>query len=137
MAVLGKGRTQKESLTLPPETKTALEAWLVIRGDAAGPLFYSFDRSRKGNRRLTGPGLYDIVRSLGRKTGLRAWPHGLRHAAITEGLDITGGNVPAVQKFSRNRDVRIIERYDDNLLDLAGQGARQVAASVYGKPSAA
>ena len=137
LAVLGKGRTQKESLTLPPETKAALETWLVIRGEAAGPLFYSFDRARKGNGRLTGAGLYDMVRTLGTKTGLRVWPHGLRHAAITEALDLTGGNVRAVQKFSRHRDVRVIERYDDNRLDLAGQVARQVAASIYGKPSAA
>jgi integrase/recombinase XerC len=137
LAVLGKGRTQKQSLTLPPETKAALETWLVIRGEAAGPLFYSFDRARKGNGRLTGAGLYDMVRSLGTKAGLRVWPHGLRHAAITEALDLTGGNVRAVQKFSRHRDVRVIERYDDSRLDLAGQVARQVAASVYGKSSAA
>jgi integrase/recombinase XerC len=137
LAVLGKGRTQKDLLTLPPETKDAIEAWLVIRGEAVGPLFLSMDRSRKGNSRLTGIGLYEIVRSLGAKAGLRVWPHGLRHAAITEALDLTGGNVRAVQKFSRHRDVRIIERYDDNRLDLAGQVARQVAASVSGRPSAA
>ena len=47
---------------------------------------------------------------------------------------MTGGNVRAVQKFSRHRDVRIIERYDDNRLDLAGEVARQVAATVPGKP---
>jgi integrase/recombinase XerC len=137
LAVLGKGRSQKDLLTLPPETKDALEAWLVIRGEGAGPLFLSMNRARKGNSRLTGVGLYEIVRSLGAKAGLRVWPHGLRHAAITEALDLTGGNVRAVQKFSRHRDVRIIERYDDNRLDLAGQVARQVAASVSERPSAA
>jgi integrase/recombinase XerC len=130
LAVLGKGRTQKEALTLPPETKAAIEAWLVLRGDEDGPLFCSLDRAKKGNGRLSGAGLYDIVRSLGTKAGLRVWPHGLRHAAITEALDLTGGNVRAVQKFSRHRDVRVIERYDDNRTDLAGQVARQVASSV-------
>jgi hypothetical protein len=57
-----------------------------------------------------------------------------RHAAITEALDFTGGNVRAVQKFSRHRDVRVIERYDDNRTDLAGQVARQLAATVPGQP---
>jgi integrase/recombinase XerC len=131
LAVLGKGRTQKELLTLPPETKAAIDAWLMIRGEGAGPLFHSLDRARKGNGRLTGAGLYDIVRKLGNKAGLKVWPHGLRHAAITEALDLTGGNVRAVQKFSRHRDVRVIERYDDNRTDLAGQVARQLAATVF------
>ena len=137
LAVLGKGRTQKESLTLPQETKAAIEAWLVIRGEGAGPLFHSLDRARKGNGRLTGAGLYDMVRKLGAKAGLRVWPHGLRHAAITAALDLTGGNVRAVQKFSRHRDVRVIERYDDNRMDLAGQVARQLAATVPADPPAA
>jgi integrase/recombinase XerC len=134
LAVLGKGRTQKELLTLPPETKAAIEAWLILRGDGSGPLFNSLDRAKKGNGRLSGAGLYDIVRKLGSKAGLRVWPHGLRHAAITEALDLTGGNVRAVQKFSRHRDVRVIERYDDNRTDLAGQVARQLAATVPGQP---
>ena len=90
LAVLGKGRTQKELLTLPFETKAAIEAWLIIRGQGTGPLFHSLDRARKGNGRLTGPGLYDMVRKLGAKAGLRVWPHGLRHAAITAALDLTG-----------------------------------------------
>jgi integrase/recombinase XerC len=137
LAVLGKGRTQKESLTLPPETKAAIEAWLIIRGEGSGPLFHSLDRARKGNGRLTGAGLYDMVRKLGAKAGLKVWPHGLRHAAITAALDLTGGNVRAVQKFSRHRDVRVIERYDDNRMDLAGQVARQLAATVPEGPPAA
>jgi integrase/recombinase XerC len=130
LAVLGKGRTQKELLTLPAETKAAIDAWLAVRGEGTGPLFHSLDRAKKGNGRLSGAGLYDIVRKLGNQAGLRVWPHGLRHAAITEALNLTAGNVRAVQKFSRHRDVRIIERYDDNRTDLAGQVARQVAASV-------
>jgi len=37
---------------------------------------------------------------------------------------------PFVSFFSRHKDVRVIERYDDNRLDLAGDVARKVAASV-------
>jgi integrase/recombinase XerC len=94
------------------------------------PLFSSLDRAKKGNGRLSGAGLYDIVRSFGTKAGIRMWPHGLRHSAITEALDLPGGNVRAVQKFSHHRDVRVIERYDDNRTDLAGHVACRVAASV-------
>jgi len=133
VAVLEKGRTDKMKLTLPPETKKALEAWISVRGVAPGPLFWSMNRARPGKGRLTGIGLYGIVRELGRKIGLKVWPHGLRHAAITEALDLTGGNVRAVQRFSRHRDVRILERYDDNRRDLGGEVAKQVAASVPGE----
>jgi integrase/recombinase XerC len=123
-------------LTLPPETKKALEAWISVRGEAPGPLFCSMNRTHPGKGRLTAIGLYGVVRELGRRLGFKVWPHGLRHAAITEALDLTGGNVRAVQRFSRHRDVRVLERYDDNRRDLGGEVAKQVAASVPGESSA-
>jgi integrase/recombinase XerC len=127
VAVLGKGRTQKVALTLPAPTQEALNAWLAIRGTTPGPLFHRLDRAGKGKGRLTGGGVYDIIISLGRQVGLRVRPHGLRHASITEALDLTGGDVRAVQRFSRHRDVRVLARYDDNRTDLAGDVARKVA----------
>jgi integrase/recombinase XerC len=128
LAVLGKGRTAKVPLTLPAETRAALEAWVRVRGLEGGPLFRSFDRSRKGAGRLSGTGLYLVVWDLWRRTGLRVWLHALRHASITEALDLTGGDVRAVQLFSRHRDVRVLQRYDDCRRDLAGEVARKVAA---------
>ncbi len=95
-------------LTLPAETKKALEAWIGVRGVATGRLFCSMNRAKPGEGRLTAIALYGMVRELGMKIGLRVWPHGLRHAAITEALDLTGGNVGAVQRFSRHRDVGIL-----------------------------
>jgi integrase/recombinase XerC len=92
------------------------------------------NRANQGDGlRLTAAGLYLMIRELGRKAGLKVWPHGLRHASITEALDATGGNIRAVQRFSRHKDVRVIERYDDNRRDLAGDVARKVAASVPGE----
>jgi integrase/recombinase XerC len=129
VAILGKGRTQKERLSLPEPTRAALAAWIDARGPAPGPLFLNFDRAGKGER-LTGTGLYLVVRALGRKAGLAVRPHGLRHAGITEALDLTGGNIRAVQKYSRHRDVRTLNIYDDNRTDLGGDVARLVASSV-------
>ena len=36
--------------------------------------------------RLTGAGVYYVVRTLGWRVGLHCWPHGLRHASITAAL---------------------------------------------------
>jgi integrase/recombinase XerC len=125
--VLGKGRTEKVRLTLPEPTKAALHAWLKVRGSEPGPLFENFDRAHKG-RRLTGTSVARLVRKLGEAAGLKVRPHGLRHAAITEALDLTRGDVRKVQRFSRHRDLRVLNRYDDNREDLGGEVARLVAA---------
>lgn len=127
VSVLGKGRTGKVRLTLPDPTKAALVSWLEARGPEPGPLFVNLDRAGKGER-LTGRSLHRLVRDLGRRVGLVARPHGLRHAAITEALDLMGGNVRAVARFSRHRDLRVLNVYDDNRADLAGDVARLVAA---------
>jgi integrase/recombinase XerC len=125
--ILGKGRTEKEPLTIPAKTKAALEAWLVIRGMEPGPLFTSLDRAKKGSGRLTGAGVYAIVSKLGHRVGVKTRPHGLRHLAITEGLDRTQGDIRAVQRFSRHKDVRVLSAYDDNREDLGGRVASLVA----------
>ncbi len=127
--VYGKGRTEKEERTLPPETAAALDAWLDARGRDAGPLFINFDRAGKGGR-LTGAAVYYVVKYAGKKAGYNVTPHGLRHAAITEALDKTGGDVRAVQKYSRHRDLETLTVYDDTRRDLAGDIAKIVAAGV-------
>ena len=84
VAVLGKVRTQKETMSLPEPTKAALAGWVSVRENEPGPLFVNYDHAGKGQGRLTGTGLYYVVRGLGEKTGRKVRPHGLRHTAITE-----------------------------------------------------
>jgi integrase/recombinase XerC len=131
VAVLGKGKAEKVKLSLPAPTRAALEAWLVARGPAPGPLFTSLDRARKGDGRLTGGGVYAIVRRLGEGAGLRARPHGLRHSAITAALD-AGLDVRQVRRFSRHAKLDTLLIYDDNRRDLAGDVARRVAEQAGG-----
>ena len=126
IAVLGKGRTAREPLTIAAPTLAALAAWLEARGIAPGPLFVNLDRAHHGTR-LSGAGLYEVVRELGEAAGIRVRPHGLRHAGITEALDRTHGDLRAVQRFSRHRDLRLLLVYDDNRADLGGEVARLVA----------
>lgn len=129
VSILGKGRSQKELLTLPDPTRASLAAWIAVRGEEHGPLFINQDRARKGDR-LTGRSVARIVAELGSEVGLVVRPHGLRHAAVTDALDATGGDVRMVQRFSRHRDLRTLTIYDDNRMDLGGEVARLVAGRV-------
>jgi integrase/recombinase XerC len=125
LRVLGKGRLEKVRLTLPSATSAAIAGWLTVRpvGESVA-LFVRVDR--RGGGRLDGSTVYRIVRALGEGAGIRARPHGLRHSSITRVLDLSGGNIRLAQKFSRHRDVRVLERYDDSHEDLAGQLARRL-----------
>jgi len=124
VSVMGKGRTARLSLTLPPETKIVLAAWIEARGAAPGPLFTNFDRAKKGAR-LTGTSVYRLTKGLG-----LGRPHGVRHLAITEALDLMGGDVRKVQRFSRHRDMRVVAAYDDSRQDFAGEVSRIVASNM-------
>jgi integrase/recombinase XerC len=127
LAILGKGRTQKQILTLPETAQEALRAWIEARGDIPlGPLFVNLDRAGKG-RRLTGTSIYRIVRDIGREVGLDTRPHGIRHLAITEALNITNGNVRMVQRFSRHKNMQTLTAYDDNRQDYAGEIAKMIS----------
>ena len=128
LAVLGKGRTGREWLTVPAQTLASLAAWLNARGSQPGPLFTSFDRAGKGSGRITGAGMFSVVRAAGDAAGVKVRPHGLRHAGITAALDATGGNIRKVQRYSRHRDMRTLEIYDDSRQDMAGEVAALVAA---------
>jgi integrase/recombinase XerC len=130
LSVIGKGRTEKELLTIPDQTREALREWIGCRGEWQGPLFVNFDHAGKGER-LTGQGVERIIKALGMKAlGHTVNPHGLRHAAITEALDCMAGDVRSVQRFSRHKDIRTLSVYDDNRRDLGGEVAKKVAASV-------
>lgn len=134
--VLGKARDKREPVTVPEVTFGALCDWLRvhpgIRSAQPGqnvahvPLFVSLDNSTFGHS-LSNRSVNRIVSSVGASAGLHVWPHGLRHAAITEALDATGGDVRRAQRFARHRNPATTLRYDDNRADLAGQVADLVS----------
>ena len=125
LSILGKGRLERESLSLPEPTLAALRAWLEARGSEPGPLFVRLDNARRprGLERITGKAVYLLARRLGSR------PHGLRHAAITDALDLTGGDVRQVRRFSRHASLRTLAVYDDAREDLAGVVAKRVAGA--------
>ena len=128
--VVGKGRVEKFAITLPPQTRTALADWVDVRGPDEGPLFIRLDNAAAAGprARLTGSGVWHVVRALGVEAGIKTRPHGLRHAAITAALDATNGDVRRVQRFSRHTDPRTLLIYDDCRRDLGGEVAALIAA---------
>lgn len=131
VAVIGKGRSAKTKLTMPPETQDALRKWIGLRGREPGPLFVNLDRGH-APRRLDGRSVARLVGDLGARVGIVARPHGLRHASVTAALEVTHGDLRAVARFSRHRDVRTVLIYDDERSDVAGEVARLVAARTRG-----
>jgi integrase/recombinase XerC len=64
------------------------------------------------------------------RAGLKTRPHALRHSAITTALDQTNGDVRAVQRFSRHKDIRVLTVYDDHRQNLGGKVAAMLAEMV-------
>jgi integrase/recombinase XerC len=128
--VLGKGKAQKEARTLPVPTLEAIDQWLALRAQVAGgyePALLVNVAGLRPGRRMTGNGLYRMIRSLGDLAGIRARPHGLRHASITAALDTSNGDVRAAQAHARHASPQTTMRYDDNRQDLAGKVANGLA----------
>jgi integrase/recombinase XerC len=126
VSILGKGQRERIKLSLPPNVKNALSAWLDLRGTekAAAPLFVSLT-SNMDEMRLTGTGIYLLVRDqLGGRCGISARPHGLRHTAITAALDAFNGDVRKARSFSRHANLATVALYDDARHDHAGAVAQ-------------
>lgn len=120
--VMGKSRTQRQRVTLPVRTCEVLGEWVKVRGATTGPLFIAFNPAAYGER-LGGEGLAYVIDRLGREVGLRVRPHGLRHAAITEALEATNGDIRKVRQFSRHKSMDMLLIYDDARKDFAGEVA--------------
>lgn len=129
VAVLGKRKHERQWLTVPKRTLTALQRWLEVHPDPSPdrPLFVCCDHAMGPRYRLTGQGVFRVLAKACEAAGIRRFsPHGLRHAAITHALDLTNGDVRRVQRFSRHKKLETLQVYDDNRRDSAGDVANLV-----------
>jgi len=76
--------------------------------------------------------VYRLIRRLARRADIpaadRLSPHSLRHTAITELLDATGGDLRTAQDFAGHADPRTTRRYDRARHNLDAHGAYLLAA---------
>jgi site-specific recombinase XerD len=93
-------------IALAPPTMQALDA--AIGGRMQGPLLLN----RRG-RRMTAYNVQYLVAAVARDAGIgkHLTPHGLRHSAITIGLD-AGVSLRDMQDFARHADPKTTRRYD-------------------------
>ena len=125
--ILGKGRKQRQRVTLHPRVSEALRKWKEVRGEASGsdPLFIALDPKANGMR-LAGDGLGRLLKKQGKKAGIVVRPHGLRHAAITRALDAMNGDLRKVRSYSRHKSLDMLLIYDDARKDFAAEVADKV-----------
>lgn len=143
--VKGKGRLEKESLTLPKPTLNSILNWIEIRGANSGPLFYSLDKGsgkNQGNRalsdhrRLSGQGIWKIITTYGKSIGINIRPHSIRHTAITNAVEMTekmGLTLDQAMDFSRHKRVETLMVYRDRIDNVQGRLADAVAKKLSDK----
>lgn len=134
LSVMGKGRLERELVTLAPATRKALLGWIATRGKMPGPLFITLATGR--NRfagmlsRLTADGVHKLMQLWGDELGIVLRPHGLRHSCVTTALEETNGNITAAMRLARHRNPAVTTKYDDNRTDIAGSTAAKVSSRV-------
>jgi integrase/recombinase XerC len=135
ISIIGKGKTQRAKLSIPEQTVKALRTWLEKRGLEGGPLFYSLDKGGNFKGRLTGNGLYRIIRKLGREVGVETRPHGIRHTAVTQCCKAAAAanlDMSDVLAFSRHASLATLQIYLDKEKNLQGKLSTLVAVGAEG-----
>jgi integrase/recombinase XerC len=133
LAVVGKGHSDADRLTVPVALAAELEAYLEQRSaPPVGPLFASADRARKGDGRLTPSGLAKLLRHLAGRAGaaVPVSPHRLRHSAVTDALEASRGDVRRVRVFARHAKIDTTLRYDDVRRDVGGEIAVMLSGAL-------
>lgn len=124
LTVIGKGRSERETLALPEPTAGTLREWLTARGMQPGPVFVS----RHSFEQMPSRSWYQIIRRIGIRAGVSSvHPHAIRHLSITQALALTSGDLSKVQRYARHAHVATTLLYDDRGAELGAEVAARVA----------
>ena len=120
--IKGKGRDDKETIFLHPESAKALKRYYEYRqywelkGDRPrGAMFRSRSIPSKQGR-ITTRGLRLIVKTVFEEQGIDKTVHGLRHTFVTRLVKYFDGDITKVAQFSRHRSLEMIQVYNDAVL---------------------
>lgn len=125
----GKG-SKERAVYLPVAARLALEAWLKVRGDANGPMFYAALRGGKFTSHSLTPQSVALILH-GRRIQAsveKCTPHDVRRTYISELLDC-GVDIVTVQRLAGHNDPGTTAQYDRR-----GERAKQRATALIAVP---
>jgi site-specific recombinase XerD len=125
----GKGRKERIAYTTNGSAD-AMKAWLRVRGDDPGALFWPINKSgRAVSRRMSAHALLFVLRRRAKTAGVSQFsPHDLRRTFISDLLD-AGADISTVQHLAGHASVGTTVRYDRR-----GEQAKQKAAALLHVP---
>ena len=112
--IQGKGRDDKEPISLHPETIKALQHYLRSNKIADGALFTSRSNNHK-NQRLTTRAIRQIVKQTLNSLGINKTTHGFRHYFTTKLIKTYKGDLLDVAGYTRHRSLEMLQVYNDNI----------------------
>lgn len=112
--VQGKGRDDKEPIYLHPETIKALKAYISASNKSDGALFTSTSNNARGQR-LNTRSIRQLVKDALTRLDIDNSTHGFRHYFTTTLIKTYKGDLLAVAKYTRHRNVEMLQVYNDDI----------------------
>lgn len=113
--ILGKGKDDKELIHLHPTTVKVLKSYLIKCKIREGALFRSESNYSQGSR-LTTKSIREIITQILKKLDIDGSTHGFRHFFITKLIKSYKGELLLVSKYSRHRNIQMLEIYNDEVI---------------------
>ena len=112
--IQGKGRDDKELVSLHPVTVRALREYLATNQIADGALFVS-NSNNSLRQRLTTRSLQQIVKDCFEELGIDKSVHGLRHYYATKLIRSYQGDLLQVARYTRHSSISTLQIYFDDV----------------------
>lgn len=112
--IQGKGRDDKEPVSLHPLTVQALRAYVVTNRIADGALFVS-NSNNSLRQRLTTRSLQQLVKECFMELGIEKSVHGLRHYYATKLIRAYQGDLLQVARYTRHSSISTLQVYFDDV----------------------